>query len=653
MSFMRSVSKHTLRTTALLSALAIPAWAQLAGAYTIDNTAPTGGTNYNTFADAATALTTSGVSAPVVFDVMNGVGTYAGFAIAANIVGTSAANRVTFQAGPGQTPTISGPFGANVQTIKLGTANTANTGPKYITLKSLTVQGAAAGAAILAAGGDSIIVSGCIARNSGAGIAFTQTPNSIIEDCEVYGVNMTPGTPGLATYAGGIALTDRADFCSVRRNRVHDCLGNGIFLGGGGSATAQVRDNVVVNNAVWNCPGASTYPGGISLRRVTNSTVSFNSVSMPVGSANPGLSIGATTGAYVPPVAAAAEVSNNVVHHAGSGPCVFFDVTTAVVPTVFDYNLYSVAGTGPVGRVAAVLYPTIASWQALGAPSLAGKEVNSLAAAADFNNPAADLHILPTSAALLSGVPSLVPTTDDIDLQARGPIPCRGCDEIAPPPLYAAFAIPAVTTKAAGFGPFAYTITFVDQSQSTAGGGITSWTWDFNGDNIPDSNSQFPAPYTYTTPGNYTVSLTVTDAVNGSATLVRTNLVHVLPYQFKMLTAGAGVGDLYISPIPNSQNPTATMGFMFLSFATASPVGTGGLFGLQPDATSWNILLSQPVAGDLLHWIVLPGLFPNVPFAVPPGALSFLNGVTVDGVQVDISATYTVVASSGIARITF
>ena len=47
-------------------------------------------------------------------------------------------------------------------------------------------------------------------------------------------------------------------------------------------------------------------------------------------------------------------------------------------------------------------------------------------------------------------------------------------------------------------------VQFTDKST----GNISSWEWDFNGDGIIDSIMQ-NANYTYETPGNYTVSLTV------------------------------------------------------------------------------------------------------------------------------------------------
>jgi len=652
MTTLQFLARGASRLAAVAIVVTSPMWAQITGTYTIDSAQPASATNFVTFADAVTALS-AGIAGPVVFDVYNGVGPYTGFGITSPLAGSTGVNRIVFQAAPGQTPVVSGPATGNVQTIKLGTANTANTGPKYITLQGLTVTGAAAGAAILAAGCDGIVIANCVAHTSGSGIVLTQTPNSTVQDCEVYGVGMTTGTPGSATYTGGIALVDSSNTCVVQRNRIHDCSGIGFFMGGAGSATGQVRDNFVVNNAIWNCLGNATYAGGIVCRRATNSTLAYNSVSMPANSTQPGLSIqaaGSTT--IVPNIGPMAEVSNNVVHHSGSGACINFDVTTALVPTIFDYNLYSVAGTGPVGKVATVNYTTLAAWQTLTAPNLTGKETNTIAGPAGFLNPNGDLHILPSSAALATGSVSAIPVVDDIDQQPRTVPPCRGADERTIPPLYAAFALPTTTTAPAGFGPLAFTISFVDQSQSNAPAGITSWAWDFNGDNVIDSNAQFPT-YTYNTPGVYAVSLTVTDGVNGSDTLTRSNLITVQPYKFQFFTSGLGAGDLFISPVPNSQNPTATMGYMFLSFNTSQPVGTGGLFGVQPDPTSWNILLSPPAPGDLFHWYVVPGLFPNTPFAVPVGTLSFLAGQSLDGVQVDVSPSYTIVAKSSVSRVTF
>jgi PKD repeat protein len=48
-------------------------------------------------------------------------------------------------------------------------------------------------------------------------------------------------------------------------------------------------------------------------------------------------------------------------------------------------------------------------------------------------------------------------------------------------------------------------------STSTDDGGVTGWSWDYNGDNTPDANTA-TAAYTYRTAGAFDVSLTVVDA---------------------------------------------------------------------------------------------------------------------------------------------
>jgi uncharacterized repeat protein (TIGR01451 family) len=65
------------------------------------------------------------------------------------------------------------------------------------------------------------------------------------------------------------------------------------------------------------------------------------------------------------------------------------------------------------------------------------------------------------------------------------------------------------------------TVQFTDEST----GSITSWLWNFGDGNT--SSNQSPA-HTYTTPGNYSVVLTVTGS-GGSDTMTKTNYITVLP----------------------------------------------------------------------------------------------------------------------------
>jgi PKD repeat protein len=64
-------------------------------------------------------------------------------------------------------------------------------------------------------------------------------------------------------------------------------------------------------------------------------------------------------------------------------------------------------------------------------------------------------------------------------------------------------------------------VTFTDLSI----GEITGWSWDFDNDGTEDSILQNPS-HVYSSPGNYTVSLTVTD-IDGPATVTKTDYITV------------------------------------------------------------------------------------------------------------------------------
>ena len=89
--------------TITAAVLASVGFAQLSGTYTVNGGSATGGTNYQTFAAAFSALTPNGVSGPVTFNCIEG--TYNGqvYMSNASISGTSTTNTVTFQADAGNT----------------------------------------------------------------------------------------------------------------------------------------------------------------------------------------------------------------------------------------------------------------------------------------------------------------------------------------------------------------------------------------------------------------------------------------------------------------------------------------------------------------------------------------------------------------------
>lgn len=66
-------------------------------------------------------------------------------------------------------------------------------------------------------------------------------------------------------------------------------------------------------------------------------------------------------------------------------------------------------------------------------------------------------------------------------------------------------------------------VSFTDETQ---GGNVVTWSWDFDGDDVEDSNEQNPS-FTYETAGDYTVTLTVTNETGDSFTIVKENYIHV------------------------------------------------------------------------------------------------------------------------------
>lgn len=621
------------------SLVATASVAQLSGGYTIDSSLPPGGGNYIDFASAITALTAAGVNGPVTFTVYPGVGNYLGWQIVGPVVGASVANTITFAAAPATAPVISGVAPGNLQAVKLGATSTVNAGPQWINLVGLTVTGAATGAGIGIHGGNNCRVTACTVFSCGSGISLAGTSNTIVEDCEVYTVGVTVGSPGSTAYAGGISAYLNSDNVTIRRNRVHDTTGPGIFVGTSGDTTAC--DNpVIINNMIWNCVGTGTYPGGLSFRRAPGAVVANNSILMASG-ALAGISVtvlSSATAGMVP----FAVMANNVIEHLGTGPCIKFDSATTLSPIVFDSNLYAPAPTALVGQVVATNYATLPAWQAVA--NVVGKETSSMTGSAGWVS-STDLHITGASSGLFNGLP-LAQVTDDIDMQPRLPSPCRGADETVGTGIFANFQANVTA------GPAALNVLFTDTTYSSNGPPAT-YAWDFQNDNVVDSTLPNPS-FTYVTPGIFTVSLTVTDPILGSSTRIRTAYINVSQYVFSATTTGSGTGDLTVTPVPNLGVPTMTEGYTLVSFTAPATLGSGPFFGLVPDAVTFAGINYAAAPGNPLHFVAgIPGVFPNAPFIVPPGVLTSLAGAQADFVQVCLNASFGLAYWSPVSRLTF
>ena len=115
-------------------------------------------------------------------------------------------------------------------------------------------------------------------------------------------------------------------------------------------------------------------------------------------------------------------------------------------------------------------------------------------------------------------------------------------------------------------------------------------------------------------------------------------------------TTGGGVGDLTLTVI--NLPVGVTEGF---TLVTASPVGgpnSGPLLGIWPDATTISAVASPAGAGNPLHFVTgVPGVYPDAPFAVPAGTLSFLGGQVWDTVVVGLAPGFVYVNRTGVLRL--
>lgn len=73
-------------------------------------------------------------------------------------------------------------------------------------------------------------------------------------------------------------------------------------------------------------------------------------------------------------------------------------------------------------------------------------------------------------------------------------------------------------------GPSPLAVNFTDLSYSSDPGGVVAWAWDFDGDNVIDSNLRNPS-HVYPNCGTFNVSLTVFDATNPPSTLTRSAFI--------------------------------------------------------------------------------------------------------------------------------
>ena len=208
----------------------------MSGTYTINSAVATGGTNFSSFSDAATALHCSGVNGPVILDVKAGNGVYNEQVFIDSISGASSINTITFE--------------GHSNTIKFSSQNHDQPGvinikgADYITLDSLII--------------DATPPTAEAATRFGFGVYFTDyTNNNTIHGCTIL--------------TDSLSLDDRIGYVGILTN---NSVNNNTFDGNwisGGYAGILIQGNAV-NTRVTNNNLQQFYYSGFYM---TNNATSF------------------------------------------------------------------------------------------------------------------------------------------------------------------------------------------------------------------------------------------------------------------------------------------------------------------------------------------------------------------------------------------
>jgi PKD repeat protein len=233
------------------------AQAQLSGTYTINPAVVTGGTNYQTFAAATSALVTQGISSTVTFNVTRA--SYTEQVILPQITGTSASNQIIFN-GNGATLTYNPTVTTERAVWKLN-------GADYVTIDSFNIE-----------------ATGTTTTEYGYGVQLLNgADKNTIKRCQITTSKST--TMAVASNHAGIVLNSSVDGPVTRGNS--DCDSNTIMnntiIGGfygvsmvADSAVSMIRGNKVVNNIIQDF-----YNVGIYLNGNNGALIEGNDISRP------------------------------------------------------------------------------------------------------------------------------------------------------------------------------------------------------------------------------------------------------------------------------------------------------------------------------------------------------------------------------------
>ncbi len=227
----------------------------LVGNFTINSGQLTGGTNFASFTDFATAVSTLGVCGNIDVDVVANSGPYNEQFLLQNIVGTSASSRITIN---GNNDTLSFVTSSNERRI-VGLSNVS-----FITLKNLNIvsAGPTFGYGIqMDMGSHDILIDSCNIDISA--VTSTSSVNSV--GILSSGSLTSPATTG-----------NNASRITISNSRINGGISEGMYYGirfNGLSTTISDTSIRIVNNEISNF-----YAYGIYLNHISNSLIEGNDI---------------------------------------------------------------------------------------------------------------------------------------------------------------------------------------------------------------------------------------------------------------------------------------------------------------------------------------------------------------------------------------
>jgi hypothetical protein len=448
----------------------------LTGLYSINNTVATGGTNYNSFADAVAALSSCGISGPVNFAVA--AGTYFETFTVPDVAGASPTNTITFDGGNAATTRLF--FNLTTTNSAMVTLDSAD----HVVFRNLTVEvpGLYGFCFHLKNGASGNRIENCrllmdstttsvyqigvlLAGNTYSTTGDVGNQNNTVRDCDIrggyYGIRMNgPSTTSFNRGNKVIGCTIRSYYyygIYMLNQRGPEFIGNDLRSRPSGSVNSTVSSYglylsyadssfKIVGNRIRNIGAYGVYitngnrqnngrgliennmigagfqttgtAYGMYLTSCVDIDIRSNSIHTGTWPGNPLYLVGS------PPTSDSIRIVNNI-FSAGGAYLPFggtaLRVSSAAAVKQLNYNLYY-APNGNVADFGSIQYPTLAGWQV----SYPGFNQNSWVGFPGFVNET-DLHIV-CSDFDDKGMPGIV--VPDFDGQARSATtPDIGADE--------------------------------------------------------------------------------------------------------------------------------------------------------------------------------------------------------------------------------